>query len=71
MAIRALRITARRDGFRRAGIAHPAGAVEHPLDTLTTAQIAALRAESMLIVEDIAEDEAGAVAPGRKKGGAA
>lgn len=69
MTIRALRITARRDGFRRAGIAHPASAVEHPLDTLTTAQIAALRAEPMLIVEDIAaEDEAGTRA---KKGGAA
>ncbi|GAB4192566.1 MAG: hypothetical protein OHK0024_32750 [Thalassobaculales bacterium] len=48
-----LRITAKRAGFRRAGIAHPDHAVDHPVDALTPAQIAALRAEPVLVVHEI------------------
>lgn len=44
-------ITARRDGFRRAGIAHPAAPVEHRLGHFTDEQIETLLGESMLIVE--------------------
>lgn len=47
----ALRITARRAGFRRAGVAHPAAAVEHPDGSFTPEQIEALISEPMLIVE--------------------
>ncbi|MDD2870090.1 HI1506-related protein [Neomegalonema sp.] len=60
--IRILRISARRDGFRRAGIDHSARPADHPLDGLTRAQIAALRADPMLVVQEleIEAPEAGA-----------
>lgn len=48
-----LRITARQAGFRRAGHAWPATATDVPASSLTRAQIAALREEPMLVVEDI------------------
>jgi len=48
-----LRITARRDGFRRGGIAHPAQPVDHPVDSLTDDQIGAIVAEPMLVVERV------------------
>jgi hypothetical protein len=47
----AFRITARRDGFRRAGLSHPASPVEHRVGIFTDEQIEALLAEPMLIVE--------------------
>lgn len=53
-----LRITARRDGFRRAGLAHPARPVDHPIETFTAEQVEALKAEPQLVVEEI---DAGAV----------
>lgn len=43
-------ITAKVDGFRRAGMAHPARATEHPDGTFTPKQLAQLRAEPMLVV---------------------
>lgn len=46
------RITAKRDGFRRAGRAWH-GVSDVPADQLTDAQIKALRAEPMLTVEDV------------------
>lgn len=49
-----LRIKSLRDGFRRAGVAHPADWVEHPAGAFDADQIAALKAEAMLIVEDAA-----------------
>lgn len=48
-----LRITARRAGFRRAGIAHPATAIDHPADRFDADEIAALLAEPNLIVEPL------------------
>jgi hypothetical protein len=48
-----IRITARRDGFRRAGIAHSARPVEYPLSRFSDAELAALEAEPMLVVERV------------------
>lgn len=48
----AVRVKAmRQGGFRRAGIAHPAEAVDHPAETLTPAQLEQLLAEPLLSVE--------------------
>lgn len=47
----ALRITARRDGFRRAGLAHPGRPVEHPAGRFDVRQLAQLLGEPMLVVE--------------------
>lgn len=54
--IAALRITARRDGFRRAGIDHPATPVDHPLASLSKAQIAQLKSEPALVVMEVEID---------------
>lgn len=51
--VAALRITARHAGFRRAGMEHPDKPVDHPLDSLTKAQIAALKAEPGLVVQEV------------------
>lgn len=51
----ALRIAAKRDGFRRAGMRHPAKPVEHKPGTFTAAQVEALKAEPNLIVEELGE----------------
>lgn len=51
-----LRITAKRDGFRRSGIAHPATPTDHPIGRFTEAQIAALEAEPQLVVQRIVLD---------------
>lgn len=50
----AVRIIARKDGLRRAGVVH-AGDVTHPAGAFTLEQIEALRAEPLLTV--IEEDE--------------
>lgn len=50
--MKVLRITAKVDGFRRAGMAHPAAATDHPIDSLTEDQIKALKGEPMLVVEE-------------------
>lgn len=71
--IKALRIAARRSGFRRAGLTHPAHPVLHPLGDLTRMQIAFLKAEPMLVVQEVeieapeeAEEDG---ASGRKEAG--
>lgn len=48
-----LRITAKVDGHRRAGIAHPDTAVDHPAGAFDEQQIAALNADPMLVVHEI------------------
>lgn len=48
-------ITAKRDGFRRCGMAHAARPVEHQDDAFSPAQLAQLQAEPMLVVELVAE----------------
>jgi len=47
----AIRITAKKDGFRRCGIAHPAIATEYPVDQFSKKDLVALQAEPMLVVE--------------------
>jgi len=54
--IKFLRITARHDGFRRAGIEHRATPVDHPLDSLTKDQIAQLKGEPGLVVIEVEID---------------
>lgn len=48
-----IRITSRRDGFRRAGIAHPAQPTDYPDEAFTGEQLALLQAEPMLTLEFI------------------
>ncbi|MHB1059816.1 MAG: HI1506-related protein [Rhodanobacter sp.] len=50
-----LRITAKRDGFRRCGVAHPAQPIDHPADRFTGEQTEILKAEPMLVVTEIEE----------------
>jgi len=51
-----IRITSKRDGFRRAGMAHPKGPMEYPDDRFSEDQLTALKAEAMLIVEEVREE---------------
>lgn len=50
-----IRITSKTAGFRRAGIAHPAAPTDYQDDAFTKAQLAQLKAEPMLVVEEIKE----------------
>ncbi|HSI41769.1 MAG TPA: HI1506-related protein [Xanthobacteraceae bacterium] len=50
-AVPGVRIVAKRDGFRRAGIAHSTAPATYPLHTLADEQLEALLAEPMLVVE--------------------
>ncbi len=45
-----IRITSKKDGFRRAGLAHPAQATDYHDDKFAPEQLAALEAEPMLVV---------------------
>jgi hypothetical protein len=49
-------ITAKRDGFRRCGLAHPASPVKHEDGAFTEEQLAILKAEPMLVVQELAGD---------------
>ncbi|BBL70332.1 HI1506-related protein [Methylogaea oryzae] len=48
-----LRVTAKREGFRRAGWNWSTAPIELPAANFSKEEIAALRAEPMLVVEDI------------------
>ena len=48
-----VQITAKKDGFRRAGVAHPAVMTEYADDAFTAEQLAQLKAEPMLTVKII------------------
>lgn len=50
-----VQITARRDGFRRLGIAHSANTITYPDDRFTKADVDILKAEPNLIVIEVAE----------------
>ena len=47
-----IRITTKRDGFRRAGVAH-FGSRDYPEGTFTPEQLDALYAEPMLVVDEV------------------
>lgn len=49
-----IRITAKKDGFRRAGRVHY-GTRDYPDGAFTPRELAALKAEPMLVVEEIPE----------------
>lgn len=65
-----LRIIAKKPGFRRAGLAHPDHAVDHPVDAFTLEEVAALLSEPMLVVQELdvpdPEPEPGKKAKGGK-----
>jgi hypothetical protein len=48
-----LRITAKRNGFRRAGIAHSDAPTDHPVSHFKPAQIEQLKDEPMLVVQEV------------------
>lgn len=47
-----IRITAKKDGFRRAGRAH-VGTQDYPDGTFTQEELSALKAEPLLVVEEV------------------
>lgn len=61
-----IRITAKRDGFRRCGVVHPSTPTDHPAGRFSPAELKILNAEPMLTVEEIA-DEPAASRKGKKK----
>lgn len=62
-----IEITAKRDGFRRAGIAHH-GTQAWPADRFTLDQLAELKAERWLAVREYEDRPAPAPAEGAPKG---
>lgn len=46
-------ITAKKDGFRRAGMAHSAAATDHAAEEFDAKRLALLKAEPMLVVQEI------------------
>jgi hypothetical protein len=48
-----IRIRSKKDGFRRCGIAHSEKPVDYPDDRFSKKQIAELKAEPMLFVEEL------------------
>jgi hypothetical protein len=48
-----IRIVAKKDGFRRCGVAHSAAPVIHALDRFDKDQLKALKAEPMLVVDEV------------------
>ncbi|WP_153013322.1 HI1506-related protein [Aquitalea pelogenes] len=63
-----IRITARDDGFRRAGMAHSATPTEHPDETFTPEQLQELQAEPLLVVEVLPDPATTAKANSKAKG---
>ncbi|WP_198321708.1 MULTISPECIES: HI1506-related protein [Methylococcus] len=57
-----IRITARRAGFRRCGIAHPAEPTDYPFDRFSESELKTLQAENMLIVEVLDDGASGSAA---------
>lgn len=54
-----IEITARRDGFRRCGMAHSATTQRYPVDRFTQQQLAELKADPNLIVTVRAKNDGG------------
>lgn len=59
-------ITSKREGFRRAGMAHPAKPTTYPDNKFTAEQLKDLKSEPMLVVTE-AEDETDAEAKAKPK----
>ncbi len=69
--LKVLRITAKRDGRRRAGIDHPSSPVDHPLDAFSKAQLAQLMADDQLVVQETEIDVPDEKPAGGGRGGKA
>jgi hypothetical protein len=54
-----LKITSKKDGFRRCGVEHPATPTLHKDDAFTDEQIKILKAEPMLIVDEVEDKPKG------------
>jgi hypothetical protein len=54
-----IRIKSKIDCFRRCGVAHPAVETAYPDDRFSKEELAALKAEPVLLVEEIAGDPNG------------
>jgi hypothetical protein len=50
---RMLRIAAKKDGFRRCGVAFPAAGGDYPASAFTADEIGRLKAEPMLVVHEV------------------
>ncbi|MBE3574546.1 MAG: hypothetical protein IMW99_03690 [Firmicutes bacterium] len=61
-----IRIVSKRDGFRRCGIEHPSRPVLYPNDRFSPEELARLKSEPMLVVDEVDEPEKG---KGRSKAG--
>jgi hypothetical protein len=66
--LKIIRITAKKDGFRRAGMVHPTTATDYPAKEITAEQLKILMAEPLLVVQELElpDDPKGA---GGKPGG--
>mgnify|MGYP001555718856 CR=1 FL=1 len=51
-----IKIVARRDGYRRCGMAHSANGAEHATSKFSAAQLKTLREDAGLIVTDVEVD---------------
>ncbi|MFH2011684.1 MAG: HI1506-related protein [Pseudomonadota bacterium] len=52
-----IRIVSKKEGFRRCGIAHRAKPTEYPNDRFSKKELAKLKADPMLIVDEIPDKE--------------
>lgn len=52
-----IRITSKKDGFRRGGVAHPVTPTEYPDDFFTKKQLQQIKEESMLVVQFVKDKE--------------
>ncbi|NNG05318.1 MAG: hypothetical protein HKM95_14635 [Inquilinus sp.] len=64
-----LRITAKRAGFRRCGVAHPDQPVDHAADRFSREQVEILKADPMLVVHELDADEAAKTAAAEDEAG--
>lgn len=51
--MKVIRITSKVRGFRRAGLEPPDVPTDHPADSISAAQLAALKAEPNLVVQEL------------------
>ncbi len=52
-----IRITSKKEGFRRCGIAHCEKPIDYPNDRFSAKQLKALKDEPMLVVQELPDPE--------------
>ncbi|MEW5897736.1 MAG: HI1506-related protein [Bacillota bacterium] len=62
-----VRITSKVDGYRRCGVLHPARPTDYPDGQFTGEQLAILKADPLLAVEEIPEETTSGDAPEKQK----